>query len=470
MSFFVHALFMGSLVWLTLHFQRRLPLREDETEAVRVRAFLEWAGQGVAVPMGGWFLANLGLASWLPPFLPEVDVAKNAGGPWFWKALGLASPGMSVIASYWSAVSLAGMLWTIRAGTEHPADFNSTALVWSVFMLPVSALALWVGGASAAGLAVVIWLAPVVRATLPVMTSPKRTPSYAQAIARIKFGKYAEAEWEVLRELEQCENDFNGWMMLAELYAVHFHDFQQAEQTVNDLCAQPDLSPSDACVALHRLADWHLQLRNDPQGARRCLEVICQRYPGTHLDRMARLRLNRIPPTAEEWLEQQQAKPVHLPALHDDWAEPGIHDEAGMDRARTRAEVLSHTLTRNPDDTGAREEFARALGRLGKLDAAIEQVDLLLAMDGQPPARRAEWMGLKAAWTLQQSTKDPAGRELLQRILIEFPDSPQALAARRRILLMDEQSRVAKYAARRKPPKIVIRVDDPARPAPDRGQ
>jgi hypothetical protein len=467
MKIFVHTLFLGSVVWMTLHFWRQLPLREGETEAGRVREFVIWAIQGVGVPLGIWIFANLGLLRWLPPFLPEVDLAKNAGGFWLGTALVQASPAMSIIGSYWAALSLAMLVWRIRERTEDPAGFRSIALTWSGFLLPVSALVLWVGGAMAAGGAVMVWLAPIAQSTTAQMVSVRRTPSYSQAIARIKFGKYAEAEWEVLRELERCENDFNGWMLLAELYAVHFHDFPQAEQTVRDLCDQPGISPSDASVAWHRLADWHLELRGDPQGARRCLEAISQRYPGTHLDRMARLRLNRIPETAEEWREQQHAKPIHLPALHDDWTEPEAEPCLDLDHVRGQAELLARKLSRDPNDVMAREEFARALGKLGKLDAASEQVDLLLALQDQVPARRAEWLGLKAAWILKRSPTNDAGRALLQRIVREHPDSPQAMAARRRILLLDEQARVRKYAPKVQQPRIVIRMDDPAKPGSD---
>src|SRR5436853_4352969 len=81
-------------------------------------------------------------------------------------------------------------------------------------------------------------------------------PMYARAIARIKFGKYTEAEWEIIRELEKAENDFEGWMMLAELYANQFTDLAEAERTILEICDQPKLSPSQLSVALHKLADW----------------------------------------------------------------------------------------------------------------------------------------------------------------------------------------------------------------------
>jgi hypothetical protein len=380
MKFFIHTVFMTSFVGMILHFWRRLPLGEGESPSGRLREFIAWCGKGVVVPLALWLFMNMGLAAWLPPFLPEVDVAKNAGGFWPWAVLLNCSPAMSVIVSYWAALSLILMALTIRSRTEDPAGFNVTLILWGCFLLPVGALALWLAGWAGAGFALVVWLAPVVHGTLSNMVVAPRAPSYSQAIAKIKFGKYSEAELEVIKELEQCENDFNGWMMLAELYAVHFHDFKQAEQTVIDLCEQPDITPSNACVALHRLADWHLQLRNDPVGARRCMEAIRRRYPGSHLDRMARLRLKRIPHTAEEWVEEQRNKPLHLPALHDGLEDPETAEPVDADQLRQSAEVLSQKLARDPNDVRAREAFARALAKLGKWDAATEQVDLLLEM------------------------------------------------------------------------------------------
>jgi hypothetical protein len=462
MSFFTHTIFMASFVGMILHFWRQLPLVEGESPAGRLREFMEWSGKGVGVPLAVWIFMNLGLTTWLPPFLPEVDVAKNAGGFWPWAVLLYSCPAMSVIVSYWAALSLIFLALLIRSRTEDLPGFNTTLITWGFFMLPAGAVSLWLAGWAGAGFALVLWFAPVVYGTLPQMVAVHRAPSYSQAIAKIKFGKFSEAELEVIKELEQCENDFNGWMMLAELYAVHFHDFKQAEQTVIDLCEQPDITPSDACVALHRLADWHLQLQNDPRGARRCMEAISQRYPRSHLDRMARLRLRRIPHTAEEWIEECRSKPLHLPALHDELEDPEIAEPVDVDQLRQSAEVLTQKLARDPNDVRAREEFARLLAQLDKWEAAIDQVGLLLAMEGQMLSRRAEWMGLKAAWMLKLTPESPEVQKVLRRIIQEFPLSPQAMAAQRRIFLLEERIRVAKYAARPKKPRIVIRLDEPA--------
>jgi len=463
MSFFIHTLFMVSCVWMTLHFWRQLPLLEDETPAGRMRVFRDWTLKGVGAPLLVWMLMNTGLASWLPPFLPQVDQAKNSGSFLPWAVLKFSSPAMSVIVSFWAALSLLGLLLLIRERTTDRPKFHGTAVMWTAFMFPVCVVVLLISGWIGIGFALMVWFVPIVHGTLPDTLVVSRSPSYSQAIAKLKFGKYSEAEWEIIQELEQFENDFKGWMMLAELYAVHFNDFLQAEQTVIELCEQPEIQPSDACVALHRLADWYLERRNDPQGARRCMEAIQKRFPGTHLDRMAGLRLKRIPDSTAEWLDQQRGRPVHLPALRDDWEAEAPSDEADPARQRERAQWLSEKLTDDPNAAAAREEFARALARLGKFQPALEQLDLLLAMEEQPPSRRAEWMGLKAAWTARSAPGSAEVRALLERILNDFPDTPQAMAARHRLFQLDQQDRIARFAARKQmKPRIVIRMETSA--------
>src|SRR5437899_3435494 len=111
-------------------------------------------------------------------------------------------------------------------------------------------------------------------------------------------------------------------MMLAELYANHFRDLTEAERTIIEICSQPKTTPSQLSVALHRLADWQLKLGQDPNAARRALQMVCDRLPGTHLAHMARLRMNQLPLTREDLREQQAAKPIPLPALGDKLDEP----------------------------------------------------------------------------------------------------------------------------------------------------
>jgi len=62
-------------------------------------------------------------------------------------------------------------------------------------------------------------------------------------------------------------------------------------------------------------------------------------------------------------------------------------------------------------------------------------------MPDQPDARKAEWLGLLAAWHIRYRHDTDTGRRFLERLIHEFPQSAQAFAAHRRIRLLDAPSR-----------------------------
>ena len=78
----------------------------------------------------------------------------------------------------------------------------------------------------------------------------------------------------------------------------------------------------------------------------------------------------------------------------------------------------------------------------------IEQITLLLEMPDQPEGRRAEWWGLVAAWHLKYRQDSDAARQVLEHVVHEFPETPQALAARRRIKLLDADRRARNSSSR----------------------
>ncbi|MEO7675634.1 MAG: hypothetical protein ABIV39_02585, partial [Verrucomicrobiota bacterium] len=226
----------------------------------------------------------------------------------------VASIGFLVIGSFWTMVSFVWMLGFILTRAGDRREFIVYVSFWSLFFGPTAGLlVLWLGW-YCAGFAGSLWLAPIL-GTLEMIPPPEAAPFYSRAIANIQFGKYADAEAAVIRELEKCENDFNGWMMLAELYATHFHDLAGADCTVRETCDQPNAKISDICAAFHRLADWHLKFGENPGAARRSLEEICQRYPATHLDRMARMRIDQLPANRDELIELRKPRIFRLPAL-----------------------------------------------------------------------------------------------------------------------------------------------------------
>ena len=283
---------------------------DDDIPAAR-RGFFLWMAKGIAFPLFVWIFLNCGVLSRFPPIVPEISLA---GPQWPLVLLGTIPAALFFIASWWTAITV-GWFMVLLLAEIPPAnhkDALTACLGWSALAGPVAFVIVWIGGWATLGLALAAWFLPITYVMLFSINVETPVPSYSNAIAKIKFGKYDEAESEVIRQLEKCENDFDGWMMLAELYATHFNDMPSAQQTILDLCEQPNINGSQVSVALHRLADWHL-INEDPARARRALEEICERLPDTHLDRMARLRIAQLPATREELRERKTPKPIRIP-------------------------------------------------------------------------------------------------------------------------------------------------------------
>jgi hypothetical protein len=405
---------------------------------------LGWSGRGLFLPILLWGVMNVGISFSLQPFMPQVQYAQNSGLGWVPVFLRVLGTGVFLVGSFWGAVTLG---WTVmRASREVEGEGRSTfrALCLTCLIglgIPAGGM-IWLGGFPIVGLAALFVMAPIAGYAPNLIRPRKSPPMYSRAIARMKFGKYGEAETEIIRQLENHQDDFDGWMMLAELYATRFGDLPEAEQTILEICDQPRTTPSQISIALHKLADWHLKVSQDPEPARRALQVICDRLPGTHLARMAQLRAQQLPATAAELRENQSASPVPLPALGDAFEEPFPPlEETDTTKATAAANACVERLRRNPNDIFAREKFARLLAeRLNNTDMALEQMTLLLNLPDQPDLKRAEWLGTVAAWHLKFRHDVESGRHLLQRLLQEYPNTPQAFAARRRLELMDMEA------------------------------
>jgi hypothetical protein len=417
---------------------------EDRQPHLR-ELFLRWSAKGLLVPLAIWALMNVGFSWWLQPFMPQVQVAQNRGIDWFPAYVRVLAIGLFVISTYWTALTLGWVLIEAGAGAEGEARarFKGLCLTWFLALVLPLLLLVWLGGWSLLGLAGTLLLAPIAGYSPECLHGRKTPPMYARAIARMKFGKYSEAEWEIIHELEKCEDDFDGWMMLASLYANNFSDLPEAEQTILGICDHPKTTPSQLAVALHQLANWQLQ-RGDPAAARRSLQTICTRLPGTHLAHMAQLRINQLPASAAHLRQQQSATAIPLPALGDSFDENPAQTAPGLERykAAEEAKACVEILEADPKDVSARERLARLFAEhLDQPDLGIEQASLLLEIPDQPDSRRAEWLGLIAAWQIRYLHDSDAGRKTLERLIREFPQSVQAFTARRRLRALDGQPR-----------------------------
>src|SRR5512133_873255 len=209
-----------------------------------------WSFKGLAIPLLVWALMNFGLSWNLQPFMPAVQAARNSGGAWVSEWLRATATGFFIISSYWAAATLGWVLSSTSRGLAQEAqkDLRGLCFTCAAGLGIPAVIVLLLGGWPMLGLAAAIILAPMAGYAPDIVQPRKVPPMYARAIARIKFGKYREAEWEIIRELEKSEDDFEGWLMLAELYATRFSDLSEAERTVMELCDQPKVSPSEMAV------------------------------------------------------------------------------------------------------------------------------------------------------------------------------------------------------------------------------
>jgi len=440
LSVFIGLTFLGA-VFVAATWGLSWRLVPEHRRGQQLRWLLAWSIKGLILPASLWAIMNIGLSWDLQPFMPQIQAAKNSGGEWFPEFLRVLGTGFFIVSSYWAAATLGWSVVNARVGLEGEARSDFKALCWTALLgmfLPATIIVL-LGGWPTIGFAATVILTPLAGYAPSILQRKKMPPMYARAIANLNFGKYTEAEWEIINQLEKCEDDFEGWMMMAELYANHFHNMAEAEQTVLEVCDHPRTTTSELSVALQKLADWQLKFAQDPDAARRALRMICDRLPGTHLARMAQLRINQLPPTAEDLREQREHKPIPMPALGDtlDEESPPLDSELDYDAAVESATGCIEKLKQDPNNIATREKLARIFTeRLHQAELGIEQITLLLNMSGQADAKRAEWLSLAAAWHIKYRHDPETGRNILEQLIREFPQSAQAFAARRRIRLM----------------------------------
>jgi hypothetical protein len=155
---------------------------------------------------------------------------------------------------------------------------------------------------------------------------------------------------------------------------------------------------------------------------------------------MAQLRIDQLPSSSEELREQKTARAIPLPALGDRFDGPPGLPPLDRDKAVESAHSCVEKLKENPNNVQAREKLARLLAEhLDQAGQGIDQITLLLNMPDRSESERAEWLGIIAAWHIRYRQDVDTGRKFLERVVQEFPGSPQAFAARRRLAAFDRE-------------------------------
>jgi hypothetical protein len=314
-----------------------------------------WALRGVIAPVLIWTLLSTGRSPFLPPLTRQIGQLKY-GGHAFAAWAGQIILAAHFIICWWTVLTLGWYLTNLARRARNPEDLVIVAL----FSAPFLAFFLWLFsglGIMGAGYVGFLWLCAVLQYSLSLADFAKPTPTYSRAIGKIKFGKYREAEMAIIAELEKSETDFNGWMMLAELYASQFHDLEEAERTIYDLCCEPQTTLPEVSIALHKLADWQLHYGRNPAAARRALEDLCLRMPDTHLSAMAQNRIKQLPADRDELARQNEPHTFKMAAPVEYFSPAPKSDQSPADtsKAQGTADELVAKLTADPDDVAARE-------------------------------------------------------------------------------------------------------------------
>jgi len=432
-GFFLSPLIVGVAIWAMF---RLAPI--DQQREVIIAEW-PWFAKGLVAPFLLWVVMNVGFSFHFHAFMPSIQKAQNANDPWFAIFLQVVAGGALVISSFWAALTI--IWWLLRAYRKLPPElgleFHAVCFTSTFIMILPTIALLYYGGWSQSGFAVLLLTIPIIGYGSPILRRPKPRPMYSRAMARLKRGQYSDAEKEILQQLEKSDTDFDGWMMLAELHATRFGELAEAEQIILDTCLHPDTTPSQISVALHKLADWQITLTANPEAASRTLKLISDRLPGTHLATMAELRRAQLP-TNRELQEKREAKPIPVPVVPSMFAltETPAPPIADVEPALAKIQELTEALTRDPNNSADRESLARLLAEpLGKVDSAIDQIELLLGVPDQPEAKRLSWLTLIAGWQLQLLHDEAAANATLTRLVEKFPGTPQAFAAQRRLSL-----------------------------------
>jgi hypothetical protein len=419
-----------------------------------------WFVQGVIVPVAAWGITNLGVSSRFPALIPQIAIAQASNQAWFsfWVTALVRGAGLVVIC--WGAVTYLWMIFVIARDSELADTLRSAVRIVGIPMFLLALLLVYRATWTVLPMAVLVVLMPVVHRALVAVEAPPPVPMYGAARGKIHSGKYEAAEIEVINQLEKKENDFNGWMMLAELYATKYRRLEDAAQVVVDICRDPTIADIEASVACNKLADWQLEIGMNPPAARAALDLLIQRAPGSHVAEMARVRLKQIPRTRDDLLDQRKPKSIRLPALREDFAPPAA-DNSSKNEATAEANRLSDRLRYDPNDFGARERLAILLAeKLGQVNAGIEQLRLLINMPESQGEPAAKWLAQIATWERYLNKNEQKFRAILNEIILDYPNTTYALSARRQFRLI-EDAELQKTTASETPPVSSIRLQVP---------
>jgi tetratricopeptide (TPR) repeat protein len=258
---------------------------------------------------------------------------------------------------------------------------------------------------------------------------PEKRALYSIAIGHRKRGSYDKAIAEIGRQLAMFPDDFQGWMMLADIHFKDRKDLPKALETIEQVLTLPELPPKSAAFALSSVSDWHMEL-GDRDAARASLERIIELFPDSDESHIAAQRIAHLA-SAEYMADQASPRVLVVPhseeriGLRTEPMAAPVEEDAGT----TAARYLDH-LREYPLDNEVREKLALVYANSFKrLDLAASELEQLIATPNQSPKNIGHWLNILADLQIRLANDVEGARRALQRIIDLFPKSAAANTA-----------------------------------------
>jgi len=265
---------------------------------------------------------------------------------------------------------------------------------------------------------------------------PEPRPYYSVALARRQRREFLQSVVAIREQLAKFPNDFKGVMLLAAIQAEDLQDLPSAEITLNHFCDRPNPPPKQFAAAMNQLADWHIKMAQDFDGARTALEKINVRFPDTELSLQAAQRIAHLGGTEKVVLASLDRQPLPVPEGAKSMGLLASTEHlrpAEADPTKLAAAYVKH-LEEHPLDTEAREKLAVIYAEhYQRLDLATGELNQLIEFPNQPAKRVAHWLNLLADLQIQHGADYDTVRATLERIVERFPDYAAGELARARL-------------------------------------
>ena len=263
---------------------------------------------------------------------------------------------------------------------------------------------------------------------------PELRPLYSIATAYRKRGQYDKALAEVYKQLGRFPNDYQGHMMLAEIFAEDVKDLDEALEAVEVILAIPEIAPKNVAYALTRGAEWLLNYRSDRDAARELFQRIIELLPDTEEAQIAAQRIAHMA-SAEDLANQHDPRLIAVPHHEEKIGLQGrVVEAVEAESAAAKAQRYVNHLSDHPLDNETREKLAMIYAdEYQRLDLATAELEQLIATPHQLPKNVTHWLNLLADFQVRLTGDVEAARQTLERIIVLFPKSAAANNAQTRL-------------------------------------